>query len=262
MDLDSAREAVAVKVAVCTKQIPDPQAPQHLGEDLRLVRSGKALLDDADTYGVELGLRLTEASGGDVVVVSMVPGGETAGVRQALAMGAASAVVVSDERLEGADALTTARVLAAVVRRLGADLVITATESTDGYTGTVAGQIAGLLGWPALTFTRGLHLEGSRVTAERQVEDGVWVVEAELPCVVSVTAGIVDPRYPSFKGIMSAKSKPVEQLSLDDLGLGVQVRERVRSAREAEARSAGTVIEDDGTAEAAIVAFLESIKVL
>lgn len=251
-----------MKIAVCTKQIPDPQGPQRLGDDLRLDRSGKVLLDDADSYGVELGLQLAEASGGEVVVVSMVPDHETAGVRQALAMGAASAVVVSDDALRGADALTTATVLAAVARRVGADMVLTATESTDGYTGTVAAQIAGLLGWPAVTFAKGVTLEGTHVRANRQAEDGVWVVESELPCVVSVTAGVVEPRYPSFKGIMSAKSKPVEQLSLADLGLEARATQRVVAVQEAAQREAGTVIEDDGSAEAAVVAFLESIKVL
>jgi len=251
-----------MKIVVCTKQIPDPQGPQRLRDDLRLDRSGKALLDDADTYGVELGLQLAEATAGEVVVVSMVPGGETAGIRQALAMGAASAVVVSDDELAGADAFTTARVLAAVARRVGAELVITATESSDGYTGTVAAQIAGTLGWPAVTFAKRVELVGSTVRADRQSEEGVWVVEADLPAVVSVTAGVVEPRYPSFKGIMSAKSKPVEQLSLVDLGLSSAIAEEVIGAREAEARQAGTVIEDDGSAEAEIVAFLESIKVL
>jgi electron transfer flavoprotein beta subunit len=251
-----------VNILVCAKQIPDPQGPQRLTDDGRLDRSGKLLLDDADTYGVELGLQLAEAAGGEVTVVSMVPNAETGGVRQALAMGAAKAVVVSDPALAGADALVSARVLAAVAQRVGAELVITATESSDGYTGTVAGQIAALLEWPALTFAKRVTLESGVLRADRQTDDGFWVCEAALPAVLSVTAGVVEPRYPSFKGIMSAKSKPVEQLDLAELGLAAKVRQEVVAVREAPGRSAGQIIEDAGDAEAAIVAFLESVKVL
>ncbi len=252
-----------MKIAAFVKQIPDQAAPQALDPDsFRLVRSGKMIIDDSDSYGVEVSLQLAEKLGAEVVVVSMAPGQETSGVRTALAMGAASAIVVSDDQLAGADALLTARVLAQAVSRTGADLVVAATESTDGYTGTVPAQVAALLGWPALTFAKELEVDGSTVRIKRQTEDGFDEVEAELPAVVSVTAGSVVPRYPSFKGIMGAKSKPVELLSLADLGVAAEVGERVLGVRDAEARAAGEVFEDDGTAEERIVAFLDEIKVL
>ena len=252
-----------MKIAALVKQIPDQAAPQALDPDsFRLVRSGKMIIDDSDSYGVEASLQVAEKLAAEVSVVSMAPNQETAGVRTALAMGAASAIVVSDDQLAGADALLTARVLAAAVVRTGAELVVAATESTDGYTGTVPAQVAALLGWPALTFAKEMQVDGGTVRIKRQTEDGFEEVEAELPAVVSVTAGSVVPRYPSFKGIMGAKNKPVELLTLGDLGIAAEVGERVTGVRDAEARAAGEVFEDDGSAEERIVAFLEGIKVL
>ena len=252
-----------MKIVALVKQIPDQAAPQALDPDsLRLVRAGKMIIDDSDSYGVEASLQVAEKLAAEVSVVSMAPNQETAGVRTALAMGAASAIVVSDDQLAGADALLTARVLAAAVVRTGAELVVAATESTDGYTGTVPAQVAALLGWPALTFAKEMQVDGGTVRIKRQTEDGFEEVEAELPAVVSVTAGSVVPRYPSFKGIMGAKNKPVELLTLGDLGIVAEVGERVTGVRDAEARAAGEVFEDDGSAEERIVAFLEGIKVL
>jgi electron transfer flavoprotein beta subunit len=126
----------------------------------------------------------------------------------------------------------------------------------------VPAQIAALLGWPALTFAKQIELRGSTLSIQRQTEDGYDVVEADLPGVVSVTAGVVEPRYPSFKGIMSAKSKPVEQLSLAELGLSVSIGEKVLAVDDAEARAAGQIVEDDGSAEAEIINYLAQIKVL
>src|SRR5438105_4123577 len=139
-----------MNVVVCVKQIPDPAVPGSLEADHTLDRSTKLILDESDSYGVEMALQLVEQSGGgEVVLVSMAPNGEVGGLRTALAMGAARAVLVSDESLAGSDALSTAKVLARAVERAGhVDLVLTATESTDGYTGTIPGQLAELLGWP------------------------------------------------------------------------------------------------------------------
>ena len=126
-------------------------------------------------------------------------------------MGAAKGVLVSDPELAGSDALTTAKVLAAAVQRLGgADLVIAGTESSDGYTGTVPEQIAEVLGLPSVTFAKHIEVDGGTLKVSRQTEDGYDEVTCPLPAVVSVTAGVVEPRYPSFKGIMAAKSKPVD----------------------------------------------------
>ncbi len=256
-------------VAVCVKQIPDPAVPGALNDDHTLKREGKLILDESDSYGVEMALQLVDAAGGgEVTLISMAPNGEVSGLRTALAMGAANAILVSDEACHGSDALGTAKVLAKCVERSGGvDLLLAATESSDGYTGTVPAQIAELLDWPALTFAKHVEIADGKVTIQRQTEAGYDVVQANLPAVVSVTAGVVEPRYPSFKGIMAAKSKPVDQVTASDLGLGEQVgwagaRQTITNVEQAPARQAGEKIEDDGTGFEKIVGFLETLKVI
>src|SRR5271163_2818053 len=164
-----------MNVVVCVKQIPDPAAPPSLDPATHtLNRSSKLILDDSDSYGVEMGLQLAESTGGgDVTLVSMAPNGETSGLRTALAMGAARAILVSDPILAGTDALGTAKVLAAAIRRVEQpDLVIAATESTDGYTGTTPVQIAELLELPSVTFAKGIAVDGATVKVDRQTESG------------------------------------------------------------------------------------------
>src|SRR5918911_5003658 len=205
-------------VVVCVKQIPDPVNPGALDPSTKtLKREGKLILDDSDAYGVEMALQLaTAAGGGDVTLVSMAPNGETSGLRTALAMGAAKAILVSDDTLKGSDALATAKVLAAAIKRANPDLVLAATESTDGYTGTTPVQVAELLGLPSVTFAKSIEIADGSVKVNRQTEAGYDEVECPLPVVVTVTAGVVEPRYPSFKGIMAGKNKPVDQLSVSD----------------------------------------------
>jgi len=259
-----------MNVVVCVKQIPDPAVPGSLAADHTLDRAGKLILDESDSYGVEMGLQLVDAAGdGEVTLISMVPNGEVSGLRTALAMGAAKAILVSDDALHGADALSTAKVLAKCVERAGnIDLVLTATESTDGYTGTVPAQIGELLGWPALTFAKHIEINDNTVRIQRQTEAGYDVVEASLPAVVSVTAGVVEPRYPSFKGIMAAKNKPVDAVGVADLGLDVSqvgwagARQAIVNVEQAPARQAGEKFEDDGTGAEKILAFLEQLKVV
>ncbi|HZQ27903.1 MAG TPA: electron transfer flavoprotein subunit beta/FixA family protein [Acidimicrobiales bacterium] len=254
-----------MNVAVCVKQIPDPATPGKLDPNTKtLVREGKLILDDSDAYGVEMALQLVDkAGGGEVTLVSMAPNSEVSGLRTGLAMGAAKAILVSDDTLKGADALTTAKVLAAAIKRAEPDLVIAATESTDGYTGTLPVQVAELLGLPSVTFAKHIESDGSAVKVNRQTEAGFDEVECTLPCLVTVTAGVVEPRYPSFKGIMAAKGKPVEELKAADLGveLGSPGQEIVEVAP-AEERKAGEVIQDEGDAHQRIVAFLEELKVI
>jgi electron transfer flavoprotein beta subunit len=259
-----------MNVAVCVKQIPDPAAPGELDPSTKnLVRSGKLVLDDSDAYGVEIALRLAEQSGGgEVTLVSMAPNGETSGLRTALAMGASKAILVSDDRLAGSDALGTARVLAEAIRRAAPDLVLAATESTDGYTGTTPVQVAELLGMPAVTFAKKVEVDGSTLKVERQTEAGYDEVTCPLPAVVTVTAGVVEPRYPSFKGIMAAKSKPVETLDVEALGLdpatvgAAGAGQEVVEVKDAEARAAGEIVEDDGEGYQRVIAFLEELKVI
>ncbi|MGH2686374.1 MAG: electron transfer flavoprotein subunit beta/FixA family protein [Actinomycetota bacterium] len=259
-----------MNVAVCVKQIPDPAAPGELDPSTKtLKREGKLILDDSDAYGVEMALQLCEAAGGgEVTLVSMAPNSETSGLRTALAMGAAKAILVSDEALLGSDALATAKVLGAAIQRAGVDLVVAATESTDGYTGTVPEQIAGVMDLPSVTAAKHIEVSDGTVKVRRQTEAGYDEVECPLPCVVSVTAGVVEPRYPSFKGIMAAKSKPVDEVGLADLGIDAAAvgwagaGQEIVSVEDAPAREAGEIIEDDGTGAEKIVAFLDNLKVL
>ena len=258
-----------MKVIVCVKQIPDPALPGELNPATNtLNRDGKLILDESDSYGVEMALQLVDAAGGgEVALVSMAPNGEVSGLRTALAMGAAQGVLVSDPGLAGSDALTTAKVLAAAVQRLGgADLVLAGTESSDGYTGTVPEQMAEVLGLPSVTFAKSVAVEGGSLKVNRQTEAGYDEVTCPLPAVVSVTAGVVEPRYPSFKGIMAAKSKPVDTVTAADLGVTATgwdaAGQQITSVTQAPTREAGEVIEDDGEAHVKIVEFLEGLKVI
>ncbi|HEY7564974.1 MAG TPA: electron transfer flavoprotein subunit beta/FixA family protein [Acidimicrobiia bacterium] len=252
-----------MRVVVCTKQIPDPANPYRLDPDNHwLMRPDDQVLDDTDRYGVEMGLQLADRTGGSVTLVSMGPEGTMQGIRQALAMGASKAVIVSDPVLRGSDALTTARVLAAVIDREGFDVVIAGTESTDGYSGVMPQMLAELLDVPALTYATTLEIEEQAARIHRQTASGYDVVEAALPAVVSVTAGVVEPRYPTFKGIMDAKKKPVETLTLADVGIEADTKQRVIEVAEAPSRQAGEKIEDDGEAHLRILELLGRIKVI
>src|SRR5215207_4226502 len=258
-----------MNVIVCVKQIPDPAQVGELDpSDNTLKRDGKLILDESDSYGVEMALQLvTTAGGGEVSIVSMAPNGETSGMRTALAMGAAKGVLVSDPALQGSDALTTAKVLAAAAKRLGeADLIIAATESSDGYTGTVPEQLAEVLGLPSVTFAKSVEITDGTLKVNRQTEAGYDEVTCPLPAVVSVTAGVVEPRYPSFKGIMAAKSKPVDTVTAGDLGVSpvgwAGAGQQISNVAQAEARQAGEIVEDDGEGFTKIVEFLDKLKVI
>jgi electron transfer flavoprotein beta subunit len=195
----------------------------------------------------------------------MGPSDAMEAIRRALAMGADKAVLVSDDQLKGSDALVTARVLAAAISRTEFDLVISAVESTDGYTGTMPSTLAELLEVPQVTFVKKIEGADGAIKVDRQTSDGYHVIECPLPALISVTAGVNEPRYASFKGIMAAKKKPVEELSLSDLGLSgddVAIRQTVVETTPAEERKAGEVIEDDGTAAGRVADFLKEAKVI
>ena len=258
-----------MNVIVCVKQIPDPATPGALDSGTNtLKRDGKLILDESDSYGVEMALQLVDAAGGgEVSLVSMAPNGEVSGMRTALAMGAAKGVLVSDPALQGSDALTTAKILAGAIGKLGgADLIIAATESSDGYTGTVPEMMAEVLGLPSVTFAKRVVIEGGVLHADRQTEEGYDEVNTPLPALISVTAGVVEPRYPSFKGIMAAKSKPIDTVTAADLGVTAVgwggAGQTIVNIGQAEARAAGEVVEDDGEGYAKIVGFLENLKVI
>jgi electron transfer flavoprotein beta subunit len=260
-----------MNVVVCVKQIPDPADPGALDPETKtLKRDVKLILDESDSYGVEMALQLAEAAGGgEVTLVSMAPNNERSGLSTALAMGAEKAVLVSDEALGGSDALSTAKVLAKAIGRVeGADLIMTATESSDGYTGTLPAQLAEVLGLPSVTFAKHIETGDGQVKVQRQTEAGYDEVECPMPCVVSVTAGVVEPRYPSFKGIMAAKKKPVDEVTIADLGLDASevgwagARQEIVSVEPAPEREAGEKIEDEGDAHEKIIEFLEGLKVI
>jgi electron transfer flavoprotein beta subunit len=253
-------------VVVLVKYIPDPTGTPKLGPDNRLVREGvEGALDPGDEHGVEAGLKLVEQAGGEVTVVSMGPEPAAAGIRRALSMGAHKAVHIVDDALQGADALATARVLAKAIGRQPFDLVLAGVESTDGYTGTLPMTIAELLGVPSVTFARKLdHADGS-IRIERQTEMGYDVVESALPALVTLTAGANDPRYPTLKGIMQAKSKPLEKLSVSDLGLSadeVRASQEVMGVEPVPAKGAGEIVEDPSAAPQKVVDLLAQAKVI
>jgi electron transfer flavoprotein beta subunit len=250
-------------ITVCAKFVPNPTGTPELGPDNLLIRSaGDGALDPGDEYGLELALQLVEAGAGEVTVVSMGPDEALSGVQRALAMGAHKGVLVTDDALRGADALVTARILAAAIGRQGADLVIAGAESTDGYTGTVPVTVAELLGIASVTAVRNLEAEGDGFRVERQTEAGYDVLRAPTPALITVTAGATDPRYPSLKGIMAAKSKPVERLNASDLGVAdVAPTQTVAAVTDAPAKAGGEIVTgDDGVGR--IADLLAEAKVL
>ena len=254
-----------MKIAVCVKQIPDPATPYDLDPDSHfVVRPNDQVLDDTDRYGVEVGLQLVEQIGEEatLTLVSMSPSGSLQGIRQALAMGADRAIVIDDESLRGADALTTAKVLAAALEEDGFDLVIAGTESTDGYAGVMPQQLAELLGVPSLSFARKVEKDGDTLRIERQTEDGYAVVTAPFPAVLTVTSGVVEPRYPNFKGIMQAKKKPVDTKTCADLGIVPEAQQVILAVEPIPARQAGEVVEDEGEGYLKIIEKLEEAKVI
>jgi electron transfer flavoprotein beta subunit len=252
-----------MNIAVCIKQIPDPATPYALdAENHWVIRPQDQVLDDTDRYGVEVALQLAEASQGTVTLYSMSPSGSLQGIRQALAMGADKAFLIDDPSLKGSDALTTAKILSAAISREGFDLVIAGTESTDGYSGVVPQMMSELLDVPCLSFARKVDVADGAITIERQTAAGYEVVAAHLPALLTVTAGVVEPRYPTFKGIMQAKSKPIDSSTAADLGVTPESRQAIVTVEPVPAREGGDIIEDDGEAFQQIVAMLEQVKVI
>src|SRR6202048_3344039 len=252
-----------MKILVTVKQVPDPNAQQGLDSGNRISRDKEVVLDPGDEYGIEEALLLQEAHGGEVVLGSMGPERAKDAIRKGLSMGADRGILITDPQLAGADALLTARVLAAAIKPESPDLVICATESYDGSTGMVPPMLAELLGMPQLTIAKKVEIDGSTVKVQRQTSDGYQVVEASTPALITVTAGIAEPRYASLKGIMAARSKEIKQLTLSDLGVERgEPGETITGVTDAEARKAGAIIEDDGTAVEKILQVLAQAKVV
>jgi electron transfer flavoprotein beta subunit len=259
-----------LNIVVCGKVIPASTVTIEIDSNTkRMARKGVTHeLDPAAASAVEEALRLTEKHGGTVTLVTMGISDVTIGIRNALAMGATSAVHILDDAVAGSDALGTAKALAAAIKKQTFDLVICATESSDSYSGIVHGQLAQLLGIPPLTFAKEITVEGSRIAIKRQSESGYDVVESTLPALVAVSSGINEPRYPQLKGIMAAKKKEIKVYRVADLGLAPDevgekgAREKVLTIGRPLKREAGKVVTDEGEGGKQIADFLAEIKVI
>jgi len=261
-----------MNIVVLVKQVPDTYSERKLSSaDHTLDRDATdAVLDEIDERAVESALQLKEANdGSEVTVVAMGPDRATDAIRKALSMGADKAVHLTDEALHGTDAIGTAIALTTVISTLeDVDLILAGNEASDGRTGAVPAMIAELLGLPALTHGRELTVEGGTVTVRRETDDGVTVLSAELPAVVSVNEKINEPRYPSFKGIMAAKKKPVTTLTLADAGIDPEnvglanAWSQVSEASPKPPKSGGEKVEDEGDGGQKIAAFLVGQKLI
>lgn len=260
-----------MNIVVLVKQVPDTWSERTLSEsDHTLDRdSADAVLDEINERAVEAALQLQEAHGGEVTVVCMGPARATEAIRKALSMGADKAVHLTDGALHGSCAVQTARALAKVIGTVGEyDLVIAGDESTDGASGAVPAMLAELLDLPQLTRARAVRTDGTSITVERETDDGLTTVTASLPAVISVNEKINDPRYPSFKGIMAAKKKPVTTLTLADAGIDAgevglaTALSTVLEAKPRPPRSAGQKVEDDGAGGQRIAEYLIAQKLV
>jgi electron transfer flavoprotein beta subunit len=250
------------------KYVPDATGDRRFAEDFTTDRDGvDGLLSELDEYAVEQALRVAEASGdAEVTVVTVGPDDAKDALRKALSMGADKAVHVNDEDLHGTDALGTSLVLAKAVERTGFDLVVCGMASTDGTMGVLPALLAERLGVPQVTLLSEVKVEGGVVTGRRDGDAATELLEASLPAVVSVTDQSGEARYPSFKGIMAAKKKPVAELDLDDLGVEAELVglsgawTAVDAVAARPARTAGTIVKDEGEGGKQLAEFLAAQK--
>ena len=264
-------QAEHMRIVVCVKHVPDAQGERRFAADNTTDREGAdGLLSELDEYAVEEALKLVEAADGEVVVLTMGPADAADAIRKSLQMGAHAGAHVLDDALHGSDAPATSLVLAKAIEKLGeagaVDLVLTGMASTDGSMSVVPAMIAERLGLPQVTFAGSLTLDGGTVRIEREGDTSTEVVESTLPALVSVTDQINEPRYPSFKGIMAAKKKPVQTWSVADLGLdAAQVGHdaawtAVASFSERPPREQGQVVTDEGDGGEKLAQFLTGRK--
>ena len=261
-----------MNIVVLIKQVPDTYSERTLRpSDGSLDRDATdAVLDEINERAVEAALQLKEShAGSEVTVLTMGPDRATDAIRKALSMGADKAVHLSDPALAGSCAVQTAHALAKAIATVdGVDLVLAGNESSDGRSGALPAMVADVLGLPVLTHAREITIDGTAVTVRRETDDGVTHLTAELPAVISVGEKINEPRYPSFKGIMAAKKKPVATLSIADAGIDAaavglaNALTTVTSAQPKPAKSAGEKVTDEGDGGAKIAAFLVSQKLI
>jgi electron transfer flavoprotein beta subunit len=256
-----------MKIAVCVKHVPEGHGRIDPGSK-RLDRSGEGVLNHFDANAVEEALRLKGDSDAEVVVVSMGPEKAADSLRKALAMGADRAVLVSDEAAAGSDLVATSKVLAKALEREGADLVLFGQQASDADGALLWAAVAERLRRPVVSQAAELTLQDASLRVKRQTEFGYDVIEAPLPAVVAVSDAINEPRYPSLKGIMGAKKKPSEVVSLSELGLDAGEageagsKTEVLGLAEPPARGDARKIEDDGGAAQAIVDFLAEKRLI
>jgi electron transfer flavoprotein beta subunit len=260
-----------MNIVVCVKHVPDAQSERTFNEsDNTTDRVGvDGLLSELDEYAVEEALKLVEAGGGEVTVVTVGPDQAADALKKALQMGADKAVHVKDEAIHGSDAVATSLVLAEAVKKASGgtpDLVLTGMASTDGTMSVVPAMLAERLGLPQVTFASELTVDGQQVTIRRDGDTASETIVAQLPAVVSVTDQINEPRYPSFKGIMAAKKKPVEEWSLADLGVDASrvgldaAWTRVESFTRRPPREQGQIVTDEGDGGTRLAQFLSAQK--
>ena len=259
-----------MKIAVCVKQVPEGGGQKRIDPTtLRLDRSGEAGLNPFDANAIEEALRLREASGeGEIVLVSMGPARATEALRKGLAMGADRAVLVTDEAAAGSDLVATSAVLAKALERERADVVIFGQQAGDSDGAVLWAAVAERLRLPVVSQVSALEVEGGMAKAKRQSEFGYDRISAPLPAVIAVSDAINEPRYPSLKGIMSAKSKPQETIGVSDLGLAPEAvgetgsRTHVFALGGPPPRGETLKLEDDGSAAAKVVDLLAERKLL
>ncbi|MEU2870638.1 electron transfer flavoprotein subunit beta/FixA family protein [Streptomyces olivoreticuli] len=259
---------MSLRIVVCVKYVPDATGDRHFAEDLTVDRDDvDGLLSELDEYAVEQALQIAdEADDAEITVLTVGPEDAKDALRKALSMGAHKAVHVEDDDLHGTDALGTSLVLAKALEHVGYDLVISGMASTDGGMGVVPAMLAERLGVPQVTLLSEVAVADGKVTGRRDGDAASEQLEASLPAVVSVTDQSGEARYPSFKGIMAAKKKPVESLDLSDLGLEAEevglegAWTKVDEATERPARTAGTVVKDEGEGGKQLAEFLAGQK--
>jgi len=258
-----------LNIVVCIKQVPDTAAEKKLNAELRLERTGiENIPNPFDEYAIEEALRTKEAQGGAVTALCMGPEGAKEALRKAIAMGVEKAVLVTDPKLAGADAWSTAYVLSQALKKTEYDLIFCGMQSTDAATALVPSALAEFLGVPQHTYTVKLEVGDGQVTSQRQTENGYDVVNSPTPALVGVVKGINEPRYPSLKGIMQAKRTEITVWSLADLGVDASevgasgAKEKVLSFSPREPRKGGQVIQDEGDAASKVAEFLTFKKVL
>ncbi len=257
-----------MNIVVLVKQVPDTWAERKLKDsDKTLDRASvDVVMNEIDEYAVEEALRIKEAQGGEVTILTMGPDRSVETIRKALSMGADKAVHLNDDALKGSDAVQTSYALAKVLETLEYDLVISGSEATDSRMAIMGALLSERLGQPQLTGARKVTASEGSITIERQTDDGYSVVSASLPAIISVVEKINEPRYPSFKGIMAAKNKPLSTLSAGDaqldlalVGLATAPSQVVEFSNKPP-RQAGQVVKDEGDGGAKIVEFLASQK--